>query len=67
MRDLILLLVHVLATLFRLACPGGPRSVVDPELFPTSRAESTAIGSIDRRIMRDTPSAETNGYGPQSL
>ena len=60
MRDLIILLVHLIATLARLMGSGGARSVIaesllgqaaapDPESLPATRAEPPRVGSDPRR------------------
>jgi len=62
MRDLILLLVHVVATALRLLEPGGVRaviaesvphqtSIVDSQTLAETRAESPHPRSPDRRLL----------------
>ena len=61
MNDLIILAVHVIATVMKLVRPGGVRavlaesvlatSIVDSEPVAAARPESPSSGSANRRIL----------------
>src|SRR5437773_10547552 len=73
MRDLIILLVHVLTTVVRLVRPGGvcrdrrirshQTSIVDPQSFAPTCPESAHAGSLDRWILFTLDSADEVSSG----
>jgi hypothetical protein len=79
MRDLLILVVHLITTVFRLTRPGGVRAVIaesvlakhqNPEPFSSTIAESLDLGSPDCRILFSvdtTKAAEQNGDCVQAI
>jgi len=70
MRDLLILIVHLITTVIRLAKPGGLRavvaesvlvqaSVVDPQSFASKVAQSPHPGSAHRWILFDLDQTES--------